>query len=286
MDADLTKDLGLIPFKKKFPKRHIQAGIAEQDMVSFAGGMSLQGLVPVVHSFACFMTPRANEQMYNNATEHAKHEKIIYVGGLAGILPGMPGHSHQSVRDIAIMSTHPELTIVEPADEAEARRAVDFALLTNGGSTYIRLVSVPWEIPFRTPEKSLDKKGVGSEIKSGRDVIVIGYGPILTSEAFMAAKQLEKENISVSVINMPWLNVVDREWLAATLRDAHSVIVLDNHFVKGGLGEQIAAVIAELGIKIRVRLHGITEIPAYGQNDEVLKYHRLDRESLVDILRG
>jgi transketolase len=281
MDADLTKDLGLLPFKRKYPKRHVQAGIAEQDMVSFAGGLALQGIVPVVHSFACFMTPRANEQMYNNATEYVRHEKIVYVGGLAGLLPGMPGHSHQSVRDIAIMSAHPDLTIVEPTDEAEARRAVDFAVTKNDGSTYLRIVSVPWEVPFETPKDSLDKRGSGYVVREGTDCMIMAYGPILSAEAFAAAELL----ISASVCVMPWLNYVDDAWLVRLLKDVPRLLVLDNHYVKGGLGEQVAAAVARLGIETEVALHGVEGIPVSGQNDEVLAHHKLDRVGIAERVR-
>src|SRR5690606_1889415 len=99
-DGDLVLDTGLIPFRERFRDRFLECGIAEQDMVSQAGGMAIQGLVPVVHSFACFLTPRAAEQIYNNATEHTK---VLYTGSLAGLLPGMPGHSHQMVNDISLL---------------------------------------------------------------------------------------------------------------------------------------------------------------------------------------
>ena len=98
LDADLLSDCGIEAFKAQFPDRFIECGIAEQHMVSAAGGMALAGLLPVVHSFACFLSTRANEQIYNNATERSK---IIYTATLAGVVPGGPGHSHQSVRDIS-----------------------------------------------------------------------------------------------------------------------------------------------------------------------------------------
>ena len=106
LDADLVLDCGLIPFRKKFPDRFVECGIAEQDMVSQAGGMALQGALPLVHSFACFLSTRPNEQIYNNATEGTK---IGYVGSLAGLLPSGPGHSHQCVRDIASLGGIPGL---------------------------------------------------------------------------------------------------------------------------------------------------------------------------------
>ncbi len=104
MDADLLSDCGIEAFKAELPERFIECGIAEQHMVSAAGGMALRGMLPVVHSFACFLSTRANEHIYNNATEK---KRIIYTATLAGLVPGGPGHSHQSVRDISAIGAVP-----------------------------------------------------------------------------------------------------------------------------------------------------------------------------------
>ena len=118
LDADLMLDCGLIPFRDKFPERFIECGIAEQDMLSMASGLALRGMLPVVHSFACFLSTRPNEHFYNNATEKTK---IIYVGSLAGLLPSGPGHSHQSVRDISILSSVPDLVLMNPVLKRKSR---------------------------------------------------------------------------------------------------------------------------------------------------------------------
>src|SRR5690606_15430229 len=114
LDADLVLDTGLIPFRERYPERFVECGIAEQDMVSVAGGMALRGALPVVHSFACFLSARPNEQIYNNATERTR---VVYVGSLAGVVPGGPGHSHQAVRDIAALGGVPGLIMLEPSCE-------------------------------------------------------------------------------------------------------------------------------------------------------------------------
>jgi transketolase len=148
LDADLILDTGLIPFQKEFPDRFVECGIAEQDMVSQAGGMALQGLLPIVHSFACFLSARPNEQIYTNATEQTK---IIYVGSLAGVVPGVPGHSHQAVRDISALAAMPGLVLMEPSCEAEVEMLLDWAINEYTGSSYLRLVSLPWVLPYALP---------------------------------------------------------------------------------------------------------------------------------------
>ena len=148
LDADLRKDTGLVEFRERFPERFFECGIAEMDMVSQAGAMALAGLLPVVHSFACFLSTRPNEQIYNNATEGTK---VIYAGSLAGLVPGGPGHSHQSVRDISALGAVPGMALIEPCSEHEARAAVDWAVNRAPGSVYIRLVSVGWALGFEPP---------------------------------------------------------------------------------------------------------------------------------------
>src|SRR5436190_2887495 len=138
LDADLIKDCGLIAFSKRFPERFIECGIAEQDMVSMAGGMARRGALPIVHSFACFLAARPNEQIYNQGSESSK---VIYVASLAGLLPGGPGHSHQSVRDISALAAVPGLVMAEPSAEAEVQPLLD-ALAAGAGSGYLRPVPV------------------------------------------------------------------------------------------------------------------------------------------------
>ena len=119
LDADLADDANLKKFAQKFPKRFIQNGIAEQDMVSMAGGLALMGLLPIVNSFASFLTARANEQIYNNSTENTK---IIYMCLYAGILPAGAGKSHQSLRDISLLSSIPNMKIYHPYNFLETRK--------------------------------------------------------------------------------------------------------------------------------------------------------------------
>src|SRR5438105_11779130 len=148
LDADLRLDCALVTFRERYPDRFFECGISEQDMVSQAGTMALAGLLPVVHSFACFLSTRPNEQIYNNATERTK---VIYVGSLAGLVPGGPGHSHQSVRDVSALAAMPGMALIEPFSEHEVRAALDWAVHIARGPVYIRLVSVRWALGFDPP---------------------------------------------------------------------------------------------------------------------------------------
>lgn len=283
LDADLILDTGLIPFQKEFPDRFVECGIAEQDMVSQAGGMALQGLLPVVHSFACFLSSRPNEQIYNNATEH---EKIIYVGSLAGVVPGGPGHSHQAVRDISSLGGIPGLTLMEPSCEAEVAMLLDWAIDQSAESSYLRLVSLPWVLPFELPAAYKPQLGRGVALTEGNDAVIIAYGPVLLSAAVQAAQSLRDEHgLSVKVINLPWLNKVDAEWLAHEVGPCTKIFSLDNHYLIGGQGDRIAEILAS-GTLLGKTLHrvGLDEIPACGTNPEILKAHGLDSASISAVI--
>ncbi len=282
LDADLVLDTGLIPFRERFPDRFVECGIAEMDMVSQAGGLALSGYLPVAHSFACFLTPRANEQIYNNATERTK---IVYVGSLAGLLPGGPGHSHQAVRDIAALGGVPGLTMVEPSCAAAVGPLVDFCLSDQARSAYIRLVSIPCSIPYAYVENWLPRLGEGVLLRPGGDLVVIGYGPVLLTEAWHAAETLAGRGVSVQIVDMPWLNQVDAGWLASVVGE-RPVVTLDNHYSGNGQGEMIAATLAQKGHSAGITTIGVDEIPVSGTNVEVLRHHKLDRDSLAERFRA
>jgi transketolase len=283
LDADLVLDTGLIPFRERFPDRFFECGIAEQDMVSQAGAMALKGLLPVVHSFACFLAARPNEQIYNNSSERSK---IVYVGSLAGLLPGGPGHSHQSVRDIAALAAMPDMTLVEPSCPEAVAPLLDWCIDEAPGATYLRLVSIPCDIPYRWLA-ARPALGCGVELRPGRDAVIIGYGPVMLGEAFRAAERLSREKrIEVGVVDLPWLNRIDAAWLATLAVSTPWLITIDNHYLSGGQGECIAAALADLSLPAPPFLQhfGLTELPVSGANDQVLAHHRLDSASLADAI--
>ena len=283
LDADLALDTGLLEFEERFTDRFIECGIAEQDMVSQASGLALAGMLPICHSFACFLSTRPNEQIYNQATERTK---VVYVGSLAGVVPGGPGHSHQSVRDIATLASVPGLILIEPSCEAETEMATTFALKTTRESVYLRLVSIPCTIPYTLPADYEFVHGRGVALTEGKDAVLIGYGPVLLPQAVEAARLLGERGIGLKVVNLPWLNRIDSEWLRQTVDGFPLLVTLDNHYVWGGQGEYVLSQVSRLGLTNPPRglPLGIRSIPACGTNDEVLQYHGLDAASLADTI--
>ncbi|MDQ3770182.1 MAG: transketolase, partial [Actinomycetota bacterium] len=259
LDADLYLDTGLIPFRQRFPERFVECGIAEQDMVSQAGALALGGMLPAAHSFACFMTPRAAEQIFNNATEGTK---VLYVGTLVGIVPGGPGHSHQMIRDIALMGSVPGMACLEPATDHEARLCVEWAVFEAPGPVYIRLVSVPWELGFEPPRAQTLQPGRGTLVREGGRAVIVCTGPVLLSQAMAAAQRLG----DVGVVSLPWLRDVDGDWLAGVAGEA-PIVVLDNHWHVGGQGDAVRAALGGRAVEV----WGIDRVPACGSNEEVLR---------------
>ena len=278
LDGDLLSDCGIEAFKAELPERFIECGIAEQHMVSAAGGMALNGILPVVHSFACFLSTRANEHIYNNATER---RKVIYTATLAGVVPGGPGHSHQSVRDISAIGSVPGLTAVEPCSEREARLAIRWAVEENPASTYLRFVNVPMDLPYSLPASYALQVGRGVTLREGGDVALVGYGPLLMTNAWRAAEELAAQGVRAAVINLPWLNRIDDAWVMETLHRFPAVITLDNHYVTLGQGVMVGAALARTGARAEFRSIGLTDVPACGNNAEVLAHHGLDAASIA-----
>jgi len=280
LDADLSADCGLRLFENAFPQRFIESGIAEQDMVSTAGGLALQGLLPIVNSFGVFLASRANEQIYNNATEHTK---IIYVCHYAGVIPAGPGKSHQSVRDISLFGALPNCIIVEPANGIETREALKWCVNEAADSCMLRLAISPSPRGIPLPDDYRLICGQGSVIIDGRDAVLFAYGPVMLNEAMTAAETLREHDFSLRVINLPWLNRLDEEWFLASIGDCEAVFVLDNHSQYGGLGDLIlnTAQKTRAGCRRRYIKFGLNEYPACGTPPEVLAYHKLDGKSLA-----
>jgi transketolase len=279
LDADLMVDTGVFGFAREFPDRFIECGIAEQDMVSLAGALALKGKVPIVHSFACFLSTRPNEQIYNNATERTK---VIYHASLAGLLPSGPGHSHQSVRDISAVGSVPGLVLIQPGDEAETRLALRWAVDENPESTYIRLATVPVDVPYRLPADHHLVVGHGTRLRDGLDGVLIAYGPVMLTEAYRAAEMLETQGRSLAVFDLPWLNRIDDGWMADVLRDQPALFLIEDHYPELGQSAFVVQALARVGLVVPTHVYGVDAIPVSGQNREALEHHGLSAERLAE----
>lgn len=277
LDGDLLLDTGLIPFAGEFPARFVECGIAEQDMVSQAGGLALRGRLPFVHSFASFLSGRPHEQVVVNSTEKTQ---IFYVGSLAGILPGGPGHSHQAVTDVAAFAAAHDMLVVEPPHPDQVAALIDRCLADHAGPVYLRLTTPPVELPS-WPHDHAEPVGVGTRLLQGGDATLVVAGAPLLGEALSASNLLAASGHEVGVVSMPWHNRVDDGWWREVLDSAALLVTVENHVPAGAMGQFLLSRTALLGWSGRCTQLAVDGIPCCGTNDEVLRTHELDSVSLV-----
>jgi transketolase len=275
LDADLASDCRIRTFELAYPDRFVECGIAEQDMVSTAAGLARQGFLPVVNSFAAFLAARANEQIYNQASEGTR---VVYALHYAGLIPAGPGKSHQSLRDISLLAALPNMTIVQPANAEETHALLRFAVEDSDENVAIRLAIGP--SPRRIdlgPEYRIER-GCGSVLRTGDEALLIAYGPVLLHEALTASELLAANGTGVAVVNMPWLNSVDRAWFTELAAPFRRVVVLEDHAPVGGLGDALRRVLDGTPLAV----FGVEGWPACGTPPEALRFHGLDGESLAE----
>jgi transketolase len=270
LDADLASDCRIRAIELAQPERFVENGIAEQDMVSMAAGLARQGLLPVVNSFAAFLAARANEQIYNQASEGTK---VVYALHYAGLIPAGPGKSHQSIRDISLLAALPNMTIVQPANSNETRALLRWAIDAADGDVGIRLAigPSPRAIDFRVDVSP----GRGTILREGTDATLFAYGPVMLYEALTAAEVL---GTRVQVVNMPWLNRVDPAWLAELVDPFGEIFVLEDHAPVGALGDTLRRALDGRAVTTL----GVEGWPACGTPAEALRFHGLDGASLAD----
>ena len=271
LDADLASDCRIRPFELAHPDRFNESGIAEQDMVSAAAGMARHGVLPVVNSFAAFLAARANEQIYNQASERTK---VVYALHYAGLIPAGPGKSHQSIRDVSLLGALPNMVVVQPANSEETRELLRWAVEVAPESVAVRLAIGPSPRRIELPQAEV-VPGRGSVVYEGSEALLFAYGPVMLHEALTAAESLGGR---LQVVNMPWLNRFDPQWLAELVEQFGELFVLEDHAPVGALGDALRR---ELDGRA-VTVFGVEGWPACGTPLEALRYHGLDGSSLAD----
>jgi transketolase len=271
LDADLASDCRIRAIELEQADRFVEVGIAEQDMVSMAAGLARQGLLPVVNSFASFLAARANEQIYNQASEGTK---VVYALHYAGLIPAGPGKSHQSIRDASLLAALPNMTIVQPANSEETRALLRWAVEDATDNVAVRLAIGPSPRRIDIPEAAV-KPGRGVVLHEGSDALLFAYGPVMLHEALTAAEALEGR---LQVVNMPWLNRVDAQWLAEFVEPFGELFVLEDHSPVGALGDTLRRALDGRAVTV----FGVEGWPACGTPLEALRYHGLDGSSLAD----
>ena len=281
LDADLAAATKTGVFKKAFPDRHIDCGIAESNMAGIAAGMSTAGFVPFMSSFAMFAAGRAFEQVRNSICYPKLNVKIGATH--AGISVGEDGATHQCNEDIAIMRAIPGMVVINPADDVEARAAVK-AAYEHQGPCYLRFGRLA--VPVINDEASYKFEiGKGVELKSGKDLTIIATG-LPVSESLKAAEMLAADGIDAQVINIHTIKPLDEDIVVAAAKATGKIFTVEEHSIIGGLGSAVAEVLSE---KCPVKVTRIGVKDTFGESGpakELLKKYELDAEGIYKQIKA
>jgi transketolase len=280
LDADLSKSTRTWDFGTMFPDRFFEMGIAEQDMISTAAGLALGGFIPFANSFAIFITGRAFDQIRQQIVLANLNVKIC--GSSAGITQGPDGATHQSVIDVSLMRSLPNMTVIVPSDAEEARLATH-AAAAHEGPVYLRLSRYDTPVwreadrPFRIGEAEVRR--------AGRDITIASTG-VLLGRALDAADQLASQGIEAEVLNVHTIKPLDRRTILESAARTGALVTFEEHSVIGGLGSAVAEALAESSIRVPFRRIGVQDVfGETGLADELLAKHGLTAENLVVIVR-
>ena len=275
LDADLANATKTDKFKKAFPERHIDCGIAEGNMMGIAAGLSTTGKVPFASTFAMFAAGRAFEQVRNSIGY--PHLNVKIGATHAGISVGEDGATHQCNEDLALMRAIPGMVVINPSDDVEARAAVKAAYF-HEGPVYLRFGRLAVPVINDYPDYCFEV-GKGVKLREGSDVTVIATG-LCVSHALEAAERLAAEGIEAQVINIHTIKPLDEEMVIKAARETGKVVTVEEHSVIGGLGSAVCDVLCGQGVG-KVRKLGIQDV--FGESGpaaELIHKYGLDGEGI------
>ena len=275
LDADLAAATKTGVFKKEFPDRHIDCGIQECNMVGVAAGIAATGKVPFCSSFAMFAAGRAYEQVRNSVCY--PHFNVKIGATHAGISVGEDGASHQCLEDIALMRELPGMVVINPADDIEARAAVEAAYL-HDGPVYMRFGRLAVPIINDRPDYKFEI-GKGVMLREGKDVSLIATG-LEVGETLEAAEMLKNDGIDAEVINIHTIKPLDEDMVLATAKKTGKVVTIEEHWVNGGLGSAVAEVLSEKCPTLMKRIGVYDTFGESGPAKELLHKYELDAEGI------
>ena len=274
LDADLSKSTKTEMFKKAYPDRFINAGIAEADMMCVAAGLAACGKIAFASTFAMFAAGRAFEQVRNSIGYTRLNVKIGATH--AGISVGEDGASHQCLEDIALMRTIPGMVVINPADDREAQAAVK-AAIDHDGPVYMRFGRLAVE--DINDDNYKFELGKGVLLKDGGDVTLIGTG-LMVAEVLKAADILEREGISTRVVNIHTIKPIDEEIIIKASKETGAIVTAEEHYIMGGLGSAVSEVVCA-NAPCPVKIIGTDRFGKSGKPAELFEEYGLTAENIV-----
>lgn len=277
--ADLTESTRMHWFAQAFPERFLQMGVAEENMVGVAAGLALTGKTAVAASYAVFspgnsLGPIRASVCYSNLP-------VIIVGGHAGLTTGQDGATHQALEDIAIMRSLPNMSVVVPADQEEARKAIQ-ALIAQKSPGYIR--TSKHEIAIITTRDAQFKIGQAITLKEGTDATIIACGNMVSS-ALSAAQALTSEGISARVLNMHTIKPLDTAAILKAAQETKAIVTVEEHQIYGGLGSAVAEVLAQSKFHPAFKIMGVADtFGESGDGSQLLEKYGLSPTNIQDTI--
>ena len=278
LEADLSKSTMTAYFKKEFPERHINVGIAEADLIGTAAGFATTGKIPFASTFAVFAAGRAYDQIRNSVAYPKLNVKICPTH--AGVSLGEDGGSHQSVEDLALMRAIPGMVVLSPADAVETEKMI-FAAAEYEGPVYVRLGRL--NVPVLFDDNFKFEIGKAVTLTEGNDVAILATG-LMVYEATEAAKQLAEQGIKARVVNVSTIKPLDEETILKAAKECKFIVTSEEHSVIGGLGSAVSEFLSE-NHPTKVIKHGIQDV--FGQSadgDTMLNNYKLRAKDIVEVV--
>lgn len=275
LDADLSKSTTTAKFGKKYPDRFFNMGVAEANMMNTAAGLATCGKIPFVSSFSIFATGRAWEQIRNTICYSGLNVKIVATH--SGVSVGPDGASHQCIEDLSLMRTIPTMTVIEPCDAVETRKAI-LAAVDYKGPVYIRLGRAA--VPVITKKEDPYTIGKANILRMGDDVAIVACGALVVN-SLTAADMLLKEGIKATVVNMHTVKPIDQELLVKVAKQVNALVTAEQHVLDGGLGSAVASIVSR-NYPVPIEMVGIdNRFGQSGEPDILFKEYHLLPEDIV-----
>ena len=276
LDADLSGSTKTSIFKKAYPERFFNVGIAEQNLIGTAAGLAAAGKTSFASTFAVFATGRAFEIIRNSVCYPKLNVKIAATH--AGLMVGEDGATHQALEDISIMRSLPNMVVLNPADAVETKQCI-FKAAEHNGPVYIRLGRS--KVPVIFDENYKFEIGKGVELKEGNDITIIATG-VMVEKALLAAEELLKEGISARVINMSTIKPIDKDIIIKAANETKGIVTVEEHNIIGGLGSAVAEVVVENSPTYVERIGTMDTFGESGDGNKLLEKYGLNVDNIVN----
>jgi len=282
LSADLTISVNLVEFMEELPAQFVNFGVAEQNLVSAAAGLALGGMIPFAASFAAFLAVRACEQVRIDCAYSNNNVKLV--GTSCGISAGPAGPTHQSIEDIGIFRTMPNMGILTPADAEETRAAVRLMVSTHG-PMYLRLGRESWPQLHRADTPAPYRLGGSSCFREGNDAAIFAIGNMV-APALHASEMLESQGIMARVISFHSVKPLDRRAILQAVKETGVLVTVEDHNIIGGIGSAVAEVAAEAGHSFLMKRIGVPDAnPPIGDIDDLYPLYAMTAEGITETVK-